>query len=138
MTQSKSEELVPSNVEKQSLISGVHPIKKDILLLDELKDDKNVDPDNISLSKSDDGDREKKRRIAKAFQKAEILNIGGSGAKTYVDQIFDFIRVYDRKFMTVRSENDNISEVNESQIPPNSMVITQQSSKPYFRAAFDH
>lgn len=138
MTQSKSEELVPSNVEKQSLISGVHPIKQDILLLDELKDDKNVDPDNISLSKSDDGDREKKRRIAKAFQKAEILNIGGSGAKTYVDQIFDFIRVYDPKFMTVRSENDNISEVNESQIPPNSMVITQQSAKPYFRPAFAH
>lgn len=116
----------------------MHPIKQDILLLDELKDDKNVDPDNISLSKSDDGDREKKRRIAKAFQKAEILNIGGSGAKTYVDQIFDFIRVYDPKFMTVRSENDNISEVNESQIPPNSMVITQQSAKPYFRPAFAH
>ena len=57
-------------------------------------------------------DNELKRRLAKACMKAEISNIGGSGSKTYVDQIFDFIRVYDPNFMTIQSDMDVVSEIN--------------------------
>jgi hypothetical protein len=40
--------------------------------------------------------------------------------------------------MTIQSDNDGVSDINESEIPPNTLVITQQSSKPHFRPAFAH
>lgn len=40
-----------------------------------------------------------RKRLTKAMEKAANLQITTS--KTYVDQIFDFIRVYDPKFMAI-------------------------------------
>jgi hypothetical protein len=82
--------------------------------------------------------REQKRRVAKAVEKAETLNIGVGGSKTYADQIFDFIRVYDPRFMALQSNNDGNSVSNASEAPPDTFVIAHDRSKPHFRPAFAH
>ena len=57
-TLSKSEELVNSNIGKQSLDTGVQLQKEDICFQEEINDDKNVLLHYNSLLKSDDCDRD--------------------------------------------------------------------------------
>ena len=63
------------------------------------------------------------------------MNAGASGSKTYIDQIFDFIRVYDPKFMAITSDGADESDKDALEMPPNSFKIVQEQ-KMHFKPAF--
>jgi len=75
-----------------------------------------------------------KKRNLKDTRKNEASNLW---PKTYVDQIFDFIRVYDPQFMVVRSENDEPSVNEDEIIPPNTLKI-YQDRKASYKPEFAH
>ena len=59
-----------------------------------------------------------KKRLAKKMDKTD--QIISKNSKTYVDQIFDFIRVYDPKFMAISpDESDSAEEEIMAEEPSN-------------------
>ena len=101
-TNSKSAEPLRSQLGKRSLDLSMQVQREEILS----QDDKVNESENETPQRSvERASASQKKRIAKAFEKEQALNAATSGSKTYIDQIFDFIRVYDPKFMAIKSES---------------------------------
>lgn len=101
-TNSKSAEPLRSQLGKRSLDLSLQVQREEILS----QDDKVNESENETPQRSfERASASKKKRIDKAFEKEQALNAATSGSKTYIDQIFDFIRVYDPKFMAIKSES---------------------------------
>ena len=100
-TNSKSAEPIRSQLGKRSLDLSMQVQREEVLSQDDKVNESSKNFNETPQQSVERASASQKKRIAKAFEKEQALNAATSGSKTYIDQIFDFIRVYDPKFMAI-------------------------------------